>query len=391
MSEPYTKQELSLRRLHDFSRMPSGRETRIETAKAAALTGTSADRGLPPGLHVIDPLEYPRWDALVSAHPGSSFCHGTAWARVLQDSYGHVPLFVGRITDGGLEGALPIMEVTSPWTGRRGVSLPFIDCCSPMAADDAVREQLHAFALKTGRERGWKYLECRDCGGAWTGGPPSLGFHGHVLELVSDPKALYKKLDDSVRRGINKAEREGVRVDFSNSLESMRSFYALHCRTRRRHGLPVQPFRFFENIVRHVIEPGQGCIVLARHGSRIVAGAVFFHDRRQALYKYGASDYRFQQLRANNLVMWEAIRWCARRGFERLHFGRTSLAHEGLRRFKLGFGAREERIDYSRYDFARQSFVTSVDRVDGWFNTLFRWQPLPLLRLAGKILYPHLS
>ena len=126
-------------------------------------------------------------------------------------------------------------------------------------------------------------------------------------------------------------------------------------------------------------------------GQRPVAAAVFFHHGRHALYKFGASDFSFQQLRPNNLLMWESIKRCAMQGQAQLHFGRTSLANEGLRRFKLGFGAHEERIEYRKFDFGKQTFVADTDRAEGWFNRMFRRMPLPLLRFAGKILYPHLA
>ena len=110
-----------------------------------------------------------------------------------------------------------------------------------------------------------------------------------------------------------------------------------------------------------------------------------------ALYKFGASDHAYQHLRPNNLVMWSGIRECAGRGCGRLHFGRTSAGNEGLRRFKLGFGAREEEIRYSKYDFRGGRFVADADRVEGWFNRVFGCLPTPLLRLAGRLIYPHLS
>jgi len=74
-----------------------------------------------------------------------------------------------------------------------------------------------------------------------------------------------------------------------------------------------------------------------------------------------------------------------------LHLGRTSLANEGLRRFKLSLGASEEAVRYCRYDFSSKRFVSDVDRAEGWFNPVFARLPLPLLRLTGRILYPHLS
>jgi hypothetical protein len=89
--------------------------------------------------------------------------------------------------------------------------------------------------------------------------------------------------------------------------------------------------------------------------------------------------------------MWEAIKRCAGLGCASLHLGRTSLANPGLRQFKLGFGAREETIEYCKYDLRRQRFVKDIDRAEGWINGLFRLLPLPLFRMAGQALYPHLS
>ena len=96
-------------------------------------------------------------------------------------------------------------------------------------------------------------------------------------------------------------------------------------------------------------------------------------------------------MRPNNLVLWEAIKLCERNGLERVHLGRTSLANHGLRRFKLGFGSREETIAYAKYDFVQGRFVTAVDRAQSRFNAVFRCLPLSLLRFFGNLLYPHLS
>lgn len=89
--------------------------------------------------------------------------------------------------------------------------------------------------------------------------------------------------------------------------------------------------------------------------------------------------------------MWEGIKESMRRRAARLHLGRTSLANEGLRRFKAGFGAREIPMAYRRYDFRMKAFVKDQDRAQTWVNRLFRAMPQPLLRLAGEALYPHLS
>src|SRR2546428_7701164 len=61
----------------------------------------------------INPLQYLAWDSLLSKLPQISFFHGTAWARVLHDTYGHRPIYYCRFTDDKLAEVLPIMEVSS--------------------------------------------------------------------------------------------------------------------------------------------------------------------------------------------------------------------------------------------------------------------------------------
>lgn len=374
-------------------RMNVSREMSLP-ALVASVAGRPSRRAAAP-LLPVNPLEQSGWDDLVAEHPQATFFHGTAWARVLRDTYGHAPMYFCRLAGGRLEALLPVMEVSSPWTGRRGVSLPFTDLCPPLRSLASLsspdHEDLFTHALEHGRLRRWKYLECRGGAAPIRQATPSLAFYGHTINLDAAAPALFARLGDSVRRGIRKSEAAGLSVKFGNDLAALRTYYDLHCQTRRRHGLPPQPFRFFENIGRHVLQPGHGWVVSVERDGRPLASAIFFHFARQALYKFGASDYAFQHLRPNNLLMWEAIKYYATHGCASLHLGRTSLAHGGLRHFKLGFGAHEERLDYFRYDFARAAFVADVDRVGGWFNPVFRALPRPLLRLAGAVLYPHLS
>jgi hypothetical protein len=364
----------------------------------------------------IDPLEDDGWDARLAVVPSSSFFHGAAWARVLHETYGFQPVYFTLSHNPADSGAsllpnatmaspasvprqhplafhalLPVMEVNSWLTGRRGVSLPFTDECAPLCADADSFRRLFQEVLEHARARAWNYLECRG-GKTWFGNAPaSTSFYGHQLDLDAGETALWARVGGAVRRAVRKAEQSGLTVEFSQDLDALRIFFGLLCRTRKRHGLPVQPFRFFESIQRHVLSQDQGWVVLARHGQVPVAGAVFFHFGKTVIYKFGASNEAFQHLRPNNLVMWEAIRWHARRGFGVLDFGRTSLENEGLRRFKLGWGTRERRIDYFRYDPRKAGFVTARDASSGWHNRIFKTLPIPLSRLIGAALYRHVA
>ena len=341
----------------------------------------------------VDPLYDPtNWDRLVYSHPDFNFFHTAAWAKVLCKTYGHTPLFLHVTHSGKSLALLPLMEINSPFTGRRGVSLPFSDFCEPLVFGRWGQEALIEVLLQLGRSRKWRYFELR--GGRKTlpaSAAASIKYYGHKLDLTVGVEELFGRFESSVRRAVRKAEKSGLAVEVTNSYEAMLDFYHLHVRTRRRHGLPPQPLSFFLNIHEEVIGAGLGFITLVKSGARLGAAAVFFHAGRSALYKFGASDERIQELRGNNLVMWEGIKRLAGIGLKTLHFGRTSLTNDGLRKFKLSWGTEEEMIEYFRFAIGADLWVNSHDNAHAFHNRLFCRLPLPINRLAGALIYPHLD
>ncbi|MEO7724358.1 MAG: GNAT family N-acetyltransferase, partial [Chthoniobacterales bacterium] len=177
----------------------------------------------------------------------------------------------------------------------------------------------------------------------------------------------------------------------SESWASVRDFYQLHVETRRRHGLPPQPQSFFRNIFREVIEPGYGFVIRAFLNSRCVAAAIFFQFGATAIYKFGASALAQQSFRGNNLVMWEGIRLLAQSEAKALHFGRTSLSNQSLRRFKLGWGAEEQMINYCKWNTPLGEWISGRDTASERRNAIFSRMPLTFNRVAGALLYPHLD
>jgi hypothetical protein len=335
-------------------------------------------------LQFVNPLEHPDWDASLARRPDYSFFHGLAWTRVLAETYGFRPAWLAD--DRAL---LPLMEVDSWLTGRRGLALPFTDSCPPLCESEQRFRPLYERALEWGRARGWRCLELRGGREFLPGAPASLAFYGHRLDLSVGDQRLFEGMDGSARQAVRKAEKDGVTVEVLRSEEAVRDFYALQCLTRRRHGLPPQPWRFFLNVWRHILSQGQGIVVLASWRGSRVAGAVFFFLGGRAIYKYGASDHRRQQLRPNNLVMWEGIKWLARNGGASLDLGKTSLLHDGLRRFKRNLGAVEQPLEYVKFDLRRKKYAVEQDAVAGWHNAVFRALPPGLSRGAGRLLYKH--
>src|SRR6266404_1657305 len=301
-------------------------------------------------MRILDPVHHPGWDAVVALHRDAGCFHTSAWAKVLHQTYNHQPFYLQFSRGRRLAALIPLMEVSSPFTGRRGVCLPFSDACEPLVFDPQAVGLVRARLVRFAQERRWKYLEIRGGKFFQLAARSATKFYGHTLDLRSGAEELSTHFTSPVRRAIRKAERSDVNAVVVRNRLAIRDFYRLHVQTRRRHGLPPQPASFFLNIFEHIIRPGLGFIVLAQRGSRPIAAAIFFRFGKNALYKYGASDKRFQEFRANNLVMWQGIQLLARTGVEKLHFGRTDSENDGLRRFKLSWDTQEETIDYFRVD-----------------------------------------
>ncbi len=340
-------------------------------------------------LRQVNPAEVPSWDTQILAHPHYTFFHGAAWAKVLERTYGFTPVYFTNGASGAGRSLLPMMEVRSWLTSRRAVGLPFTDDSGPLGPDPAECRKLFWGAVELGKARGWRSVECRGGRNCLEEAPASLAFYGHWLDLAGGEDRLFARLDSSVRRAIRKAEKSGVTVTVSRDLQALRTFCSLQCQTRKKHGLPPQPFAFFQNIHEHILSPNLGVIITASHQGRPIAASMYFQLGERAIYKFGASDEAFQELRGSNLVMWEAIKWHVRNGARRLHLGRSSLWNEGLRRFKLGWGAAEERIEYVKYDLRKGRFVLDQDQSSGWHNRVFRRMPEGCARLLGAFLYRH--
>ncbi len=347
-------------------------------------------------LRLVNPLGIPDWDEKALKSPECSFFHSQCWARTLSDAYGYIPVyFAGTAPDESrFRRLFALMDISSILTGRRGVSLPFSDYCRPFAPQEdregEFREMLGAAAAH-GRNSGWKYLEIRDGRNFPEHASHYSSYYRHTLELPENEDLIFKQFQGSTKRNIRKALRAGLSVSVSRSLEAVLSYYSLHGMLRKRHGMPPQPLYFFKSIHKNVIAPGKGFVILASYQGKPVAGAVFVLFGRKAVYKYGASDLSYQHLRANDLVMWEAIRLLVRSGFQSLCFGRTDMDNEGLRRFKSGWGTKESIIRYYKLDLKKDRLITAGREGAGLVKAVMGRMPVPVLNIIGHILYRHLG
>lgn len=342
-------------------------------------------------LDIINPLTYPDWDDLLLSSEDYSFFHSRAWAQVLQETFGYKPYYFVRTENHKLSLLIPMMEVNSFITGRRGVSLPFSDYCPIIMEETYNKNDIMKFIIDYGQKRSWQYIEFRDnpMFNNFSRENSFTYYYTHLLDLEDDEIALLSTFRDSTGRNIKKALKEGVKVSISNTNKSLAEFYRLYCLTRKRHGAPPQSYKFFTSVYRNIILNGLGNIILASYKGVPIAGAIFFHFGNRAIYKYAASDMAYQHLRANNLVLWEGIRWYSSNKFRKLSLGRTEPDNKGLQQFKTGWGVKGKIISYYRYDLKQDVFIKGAPSLAGRFKKILHGMPLWMLKIAGHFLYKH--
>ena len=159
-------------------------------------------------MRILDPVNDPGWDHVVALHRDAGCFHTSAWAKVLHQTYNHQPFYLQFSRGRRLAALIPVMEVRSLFTGRRGVCLPFSDACEPLIFDPEavglVRDRLFRFA----QGRRWKHLEIRGGKFFQLAARSATKFFGHTLDLRSGAQELTDSLRQSSSPGYSQGRAQ---------------------------------------------------------------------------------------------------------------------------------------------------------------------------------------
>jgi lipid II:glycine glycyltransferase (peptidoglycan interpeptide bridge formation enzyme) len=332
-------------------------------------------------------VDDPRWFAFAERMDEAGPVHHPAWSSLIADCYGYNAFNLVVMEQNAVVAGAPVIEVRRPLRGRRWVSLPFTDSCQPLAQSVAARELFEKSLDEARRRSGADSFELR-----WALDTPSAQrfeqAYRHTLELQSDPDAVFRRFKRTqVQQRIRKAERSGLRVREGTSLDVLRIFYSLHVETRRRLGVPVQPFRFFKLFAERLFPEQLAYVLVASLDEKPIAAAVFLRWNRKVLYKYSASLAEYRNYRPNNLLLWEAIKAGCLRGDGVLDFGRSDFGDEGLRAFKAGWGTSESTLVYSTLSSKRVRPPRTA--TPAFVRAILRRTPRVTTRLVGAVLYKY--
>ena len=340
-------------------------------------------------LYSIAPQD-PRWLTFIESRPDAVIFHHPAWINVLAQSYRYNPFILAHCSPmGEILAGLPMMEVKSIFTGRRWVSLPFSDYRKPLAVNETALQEFALRLTDLSKQTDTPRIELR-----WQFPPQEAiaAYQHHVLHLnhlEADFDAVFHKIHKRMRKHIRQVEKSDLRVEMGTHPEDMRKFYQLQLETRRRHGVPVQPRKFFDLLGTQLLEKGMGFILTAYQDDRLLAGLVLLHYQNTVTLKYSADTRNYGKLKPNYLMDITAIRWAHEHGFPSLDYGRSALDNIGLREYKTRLGAEESPLIYGVIGDEPPNDADS--KLEPIMESIIRHSPRFVCRAAGEILYRHVG
>lgn len=170
----------------------------------------------------------------------------------------------------------------------------------------------------------------------------------HEIHYSSFHDWFKNKIKSKFRNQINQTNKYLLNISISNKLVDLKHFYNLHSNLRiSKFGQIPQPWIFFENLYKYFINKNKGFIISAYYKNEVISSIICLMHDNLAYYKFAASNLNFINMRPNNYLLSELIKYLAGIKVYKLNLGYTggSISYEGLRRFKLNAGANE----YSRY------------------------------------------
>jgi serine/alanine adding enzyme len=328
------------------------------------------------------------WNRYANSHEHATVYHLSAWAGIFGDALGYRSwLLMAKNEAGATCGILPLYLVPGLF-GRRLVAVPFRDRGGPVFDTPAALTALLRYAgERARREKAGILLKSLDPlpEEAVASGLARRDHWVHsrmpIAELTRD--ALWERIGNKNRNMVRQAQQHGLSaVCATKEPGAAERWHALHVQTQHRLGVPPFPQRFFSLMLDALAPSGRIELVEIRNSEGPCAATLLFFHRDTCIYGYSASSIEGQRLRANDLMLFEALALAAERKLACFDFGSDSPSQESLLFFKRKWGAEQKIIPvYASQDVA---VTDSSDSKYALARMVFRTMPPAMLSWIGS-------
>lgn len=205
------------------------------------------------------------------------------------------------------------------------------------------------------------------------------------IDLTPTEEELMKSFSGKTRYNIRYAQRQGVTVVEDNSDAAFKRYLELTKETVERQGFYAHSKKYHQLMWDYLGERQEvkgeriAHLLTARYKNEIITTWILFTWKDFLYYPYGASTEKHKNVMANNLMMWEAIRFGKKLGLKTFDlWGREE--GKGFTKFKEGYNPKV--VDFlGTWDLVINPAAYRIYRL----AEKIRW---PLLRLKSKLTKP---
>lgn len=156
------------------------------------------------------------------------------------------------------------------------------------------------------------------------------------IDLKPSEEQLLKSFSSKTRYNIRLAQRNGVTVKEDNSDKVFEKYLELTAETVNRQGFYAHTRKYHRLMWDILRNAGIAHLLTATYKKEIITTWILFKWKDFLYYPYGASTEKYKNVMANNLMMWEAIKFGKKLGLTTFDlWGREE--GKGFTKFKEGY------------------------------------------------------
>ena len=177
------------------------------------------------------------------------------------------------------------------------------------------------------------------------------GKAGLYLPLAyADEEKLWLSIPNKTKNMIRKADKAGITISYD--WKHLDAFYAMYMDRCSEKSLGIKPLKHFQSIKN--LFGDNAVFIGALQNKKLVAGMIFISAGTSVSYAYNASIINASSSGANNLLMWEAMRFFYRKAARYIDLS-ESTPGSPVYKFKMRLSKDIECKEIHYYDFLSES------------------------------------
>ncbi|PKQ66954.1 hypothetical protein BZG01_09130 [Labilibaculum manganireducens] len=171
-----------------------------------------------------------------------------------------------------------------------------------------------------------------------------------LLDLEQSEEVIWKNINREKRKSINKAYREGVRVELESPHADLTATYFILQELYKRIQLPYPDIDFFKKWQRNFDVEPRFLVFAAKWEKETIAFRYVLAYKNVLYISYAGALNKYYQKCANDLINWEVMLWGKENGYTVYDFAGAGSPHVpyGVRVNKMKFGG--QTCNIGRYE-----------------------------------------